>query len=80
MASYVILFTQGTEIIRISSSKSVPSKYIMRSYLKNTQHKNRADRGAQVVEQLYTNHEVLSSNPTITKKLNEHSYNSIWVH
>jgi hypothetical protein len=43
MSFPVIISIQEAEISRVSSSKSVPDKYILRSYLKNTQHKNRAD-------------------------------------
>jgi hypothetical protein len=44
MDSYVIVFTQEAKNSKISSSKSVPGKYILTYFLKNTQHKNRADR------------------------------------
>jgi hypothetical protein len=43
----------------------------LRPYLENTQHKNRADRVFQVVERLPSKCEVLSSNPSTTKNINE---------
>jgi hypothetical protein len=46
MASPVILSTQKAEISMISSSKSIRGELFLRSYLKNTEHKNRADRMA----------------------------------
>jgi hypothetical protein len=41
---------------------------IERPYLKNIQHKTRADRVAQVVEHLPSKNEGLSSNPSTTVK------------
>jgi hypothetical protein len=47
--------------------KSLQGELFLSSDLKNTQHKNRADSVAQVVQCLHTKHEALSSNHSITK-------------